>query len=1161
MSEANIGHQLLFLSNHGEGVLIRLYSAVKLNITPRPDQMNPNHKEFGRVIKKILDSYPSEPKEDIEKLVGYDSFRSHDLSLKRYLTPIYEPIVEMIDFRNALQALIPSISKILVLSWKYNPLILSNLMNCVQLYLRMCALLNELVITDVKSCVGVFAHVSKLVDHAPRSDFAQVTQMMSEVEKYLGLKHIWTLFSDMQGRLQDAICELCSIYWSTNDTKNIRQQGLLNVLHTQQGATQPLPSEKYELHLIKEDVEIWIILGVLCCPSVLTKETIFDKFKDVLSNHYCICVCRDITLPIHELFDVVLEKSEKTLKITLNKKKLKPLFEEAATNAVTSQLLERASRRIYLHHEIKNLVCVFKDSPGLIGPNTDRAACCLSLVKQELLWYFRHNNKKVPNVFKVQKKTALETFKDDLVPEMIYYSIELITVLNSHMDIIQVYHAEFLNVCDYNTLKELVSANSDAISNNPKVALNEILNELSTINVTQVTKGQIPNLEKLRIRIFTVQGLFSSPDGFNERIGKAFRDILMSILLHSRLVDDFPHLVKEFISIGDLFYETKQMEELFSLSLGGTEDQPSSCFSFLHICNMAGYHTHPHCPSDQQNLKEKIESSVNVFLDTFKTKLEETIIQVCNQTYKLDIESTLPKLNSGSHHKEQPGEESRGTHRLQDPVWTMSHSQNVLFRILSEMRRNERIRVNHLFVYPKQILITVLERIISIVFVSKITKQINVIEPPILRPSTFLDRFQILIRVCQMIHSFIEIDYETLIRTEFLNEIHDPVNVDTLDKINSKSGGKEKRNLITYLSAWMLEFVKTSMEKNVIYSDWRESFVTVAPDGSGFYAEYFLDFSEINSLVTFLGPYGVLSIDVGIRKKIKALVAEIAEALTRKRSILMAFKSKFYQMDVVGECQKVLMNDNDIEIIFRSLVSMGRHLALRKALFEHLGKVVNHFNPATTSLMKATHEAFYECYQKKFENVEYLAIASGCVIGDTDILIQQTIAEYNTTADHAEIWKCLPTAISMSFFGASWKDANWKFDLLHNAHINSANLLIRAFNCIIATFRAQPKSIVPANPSGVPDEDGIILMELIRMSTFVVLKMKEKIEIDKIYGIKDMIVFLDKIVTESRCLQSLDVEDYLPYSLVRSTYTELDRYTDKTLRKQNSLRGTEAQGE
>lgn len=54
-----------------------------------------------------------------------------------------------------------------------------------------------------------------------------------------------------------------------------------------------------------------ILVGVITCPIVLTKETILEKFKDVLSNHYHLCVCRDITLPIHEIFEVVFEKAEK----------------------------------------------------------------------------------------------------------------------------------------------------------------------------------------------------------------------------------------------------------------------------------------------------------------------------------------------------------------------------------------------------------------------------------------------------------------------------------------------------------------------------------------------------------------------------------------------------------------------------------------------------------------------------------------------------------------------------------------------------------------------------------------------------------------------------------------------------------------------------------
>lgn len=133
------------------------------------------------------------------------------------------------------------------------------------------------------------------------------------------------------------------------------------------------------------------------------------------------------------------------------------------------------------------------------------------------------------------------------------------------------------------------------------------------------------------------------------------------------------------------------------------------------------------------------------------------------------------------------------------------------------------------------------------------------------------------------------------------------------------------------------------------------------------------------------------------------------------------------------------------------------------------------------------------------------------VFDDTDILISQAIGECNTTADHAEVWKCLPSAIAMTFFTNAWRDTNWKFDLLQNSHLNSANLIIRSLNCLLATFRPQPKSIVPANPSGVADEDGFALLEVVRISAYVVLRMREKIDIERVYHTKDMVILIDKV--------------------------------------------------
>jgi hypothetical protein len=58
----------LYLRNIGEGVLARLYHAKVLsNPATRPTLIDPNNRDYGRVIKKLSENFPSEPR-DIERV-------------------------------------------------------------------------------------------------------------------------------------------------------------------------------------------------------------------------------------------------------------------------------------------------------------------------------------------------------------------------------------------------------------------------------------------------------------------------------------------------------------------------------------------------------------------------------------------------------------------------------------------------------------------------------------------------------------------------------------------------------------------------------------------------------------------------------------------------------------------------------------------------------------------------------------------------------------------------------------------------------------------------------------------------------------------------------------------------------------------------------------
>jgi hypothetical protein len=64
---SKLANQLVYLKNFGEGVLTRLYFA-KIVGANRTDDVKATNKDYGRIVKKLADAFPNEPKDDLEKV-------------------------------------------------------------------------------------------------------------------------------------------------------------------------------------------------------------------------------------------------------------------------------------------------------------------------------------------------------------------------------------------------------------------------------------------------------------------------------------------------------------------------------------------------------------------------------------------------------------------------------------------------------------------------------------------------------------------------------------------------------------------------------------------------------------------------------------------------------------------------------------------------------------------------------------------------------------------------------------------------------------------------------------------------------------------------------------------------------------------------------------
>lgn len=175
----------------------------------------------------------------------------------------------------------------------------------------------------------------------------------------------------------------------------------------------------------------------------------------------------------------------------LNKqfKKDKKVIAELLLQSVqpTSGPKFRADRRTYCRHELKQLLLLTKDYPGLLGPKIGIIWGALSMAKEEVFWYFAHRTNPPP---KGTKGYQEKLYYDPNIAELIYYMEEMQTNIRTYGYIIQQYYLEYLRGADLNQAKLQIQllqkkGTSEGVTN----ILNSITSELENISVEAYLEG------------------------------------------------------------------------------------------------------------------------------------------------------------------------------------------------------------------------------------------------------------------------------------------------------------------------------------------------------------------------------------------------------------------------------------------------------------------------------------------------------------------------------------------------------------------------------------------------------------------------------------------------------------------------------------------------
>lgn len=1095
-----LANQLLFLKGYGEGVLTRIHYAYRIGAY-RSDDTKPTNKDYGKIIKKITDAFPGEPKDDLEKIAGYEAFKGKDRAIISELGPIYESIVATIDYRNAVMVVFQDIAANVVSMKLYeNPLLLETFMSILQMMPQQYYLIQKLLEVDVKSCVAVFAQASRVTAENTRSDYPHVAQLIADMESFGGgirsLHSILYTQPPLVDLVTNILRDLCPVYQQIF-LENPGKQGLLNPLHSAETVALPLPSEIYMNQMKKDTLMHWIVSSFMLFPSILKEDFAFPLLDLVLPQIYALPMFREQVLEIHPLMDLIFDKFDRKGGINLSKKKYREHLADAAVGSVTHAITSRKTRRHHLCKDLSNLVEIFEDQPGLLGPKAELAICCLSMAKAEVMWYFRHAMTVQPNVRKASKKSQLEFAYDPQIPQLILKISELVELMIKHKAIIQSYYKEYLAGLDLKAMLDFQSLDSCPGAKSLIAEAVEILRSIDLHSSQEV------DLEKLRKVIFTIQTVLSVRQNATSSSLKDSWKMLLSIINHSRLVDDWTHIMREYGSSGELFFFSVLLESTLANCLRGEDFEAMCSLSMVKVCGHVLYHLHPNCPSEHPMYGNESVRVAERFMVTIRNSCQNAFREIFDQMLQSDLKSkTSVAVNPYPH--------------------------NRLASIATELREYRSIQVFTRKFHPKEYLRSMMVDSIRSLIRNCLVPQNS--GGLLLRPTDVHSQIQALIRACQYVSSFIELEFEQVIRTELLREVHDPAMSCFGMDAHPEDAMDKRKTMVMLLSEWMLNYILKS-DRSIVFAEWKHSFVTVQPD-SDFRIERYLDPLEATSLVTLIGAYGVLYLDSRIRLGVYQYVKEIHKILNTHRHDIQSFQSLYTSQreQALGEAKRVA--SKGLEAILPALVSAGKLLGLRNLLFSKLREVLMERVPFIVDIVDLGVSAYYNSAAKTSElmRMEMMGKTVGSIESDCDALLLQNFIEFNKGED-SRLWALLPTALAMCFTSNFWREA--RYSALQTAFANNANCIIKSFNMLVATFAAVDKAVIPKNPSGVSDNQTQMIMEFLKISSTLVLTIKTQSE--ESYA-NDMIVFLHFLALQSKAVSESTLEDRLPMSLVRSLH-------------------------
>lgn len=1156
---AKFAEKLFILREHSEGLLERLYNMKKQVDDParRPAVLNaPNMSRLFNTLEKNAPKFS----DDIEKVQGYEYIKQNLSGMLEEIQPIYNIFKSIYDWTLHAQQTVEEVatSSSLDFDHEINLLTMTDYFNVLTNYAKMLLLLNRVESKMLLLCLYNLVYTK--VNGTSEPNIQKVHQLFKDFKDPFDMFRE-KLFS-VTNHAGKALMNMIPAF-DKGHTNYLTAKRPLEMLSEPDKIPYPAVEDTY-IHLtLYEQMNEWIAYLYCCCPEALgmapnqplnkqaqTKESsgLFSMFKKtevkeirtyellltkVLENSYMLKLHGDESIPIHEPYDQMV-KTIKTPTINLKKEKksLDAIEENAAANAQEYHM----NRRLYLLLQLRALLNMMKDSPGLLGPKFQLVLSVLSLSKAEILWYFRHVG--------VKPKFHTKSFKDvkdTNIAEMIYLIDELMTVCLNHKEVISSYHRNILQKLYHKKVADIVEMHKARFEGQLMTVMQSVLADMQGATSFQAMRMNWRRLEaflsgyqlKTVLTDSTIRELFST---------------MAKVCIFSRHVDDVEQELAELVSLKELYFFQKQVYDMFKNGLEGDIKQPLYSMSFLRILDY--YPDNIHKTLNPELRKQVGQQAVDLaaemleaFAKTIEGKVDElrgskgfTILakqmgglEVAEKFKFMMLKDQYKDKEKAKSMEQRPGYESY--HREKEIIKEFRAIEKNLTQLLFSLGRYEEITVFDTVYYPTEYLRSRMETYIDnyvssvalrVTATAKETKNdIKSAEFP--APSTVLYELQTFMIALKVVEQCVNVKVEDLIMNAFLKHFVNLKYIDSPYKVDRQKQASDNA-IITY-AKWYADIISNATPKyKLFYSTLRKTFIsTQATAINSFNAEEYVDLPELHALATLVGPYGIRVVDQYLLDDVYSLAEQLRDVLSQHHKDLKDIEANLYSDNPLKGAEKKFKG---MESLMNLAIQIGGILAFRKNLHEALQNVTKQNIPVIFNVVHSTHKQYPEniFMDKKFLLIDEMAADCGIATNNADSALKFRLA---AIAENSSVWEIIPVAFAVLLAIPSiWKDNDYNIDV--EGWNNNTHLAVDCFNQLVVAIFTVKSSERKAC------ED--IYERFAECAAMILLNMRSQKSFDK--HVDSCYIFADKLIQEAPFLKSSLFEEMTPYALLRSIYRE-----------------------